>query len=113
MVELRNALQRELGDAMQLSNATLFDCTCVEDLARHIDGTAVFDNPQDFSQVTMSVPRSVPRSSWLEHLSHLGGEERRQAIKSKIRTEVAQVSGITDLRDEDQWGEAGLDSLSM
>eukprot|EP00961_Rhodomonas_salina_P025512 344158-Rhodomonas_salina.1 len=37
MVELRNALQRELGEALRLSSTVLFDYPCLEALALHLD----------------------------------------------------------------------------
>eukprot|EP00961_Rhodomonas_salina_P008291 112563-Rhodomonas_salina.1 len=70
MVELRNALQRELGDAMQLSNATLFDCSCVEDLAneihRGLPAAWARNKTLQSSLAYSSVARSTPPS----HVKH-------------------------------------------
>eukprot|EP00961_Rhodomonas_salina_P053701 720316-Rhodomonas_salina.2 len=62
MVELRNALQRELGEAMRLSSPALFDYPCLEALAHHIDLNVFSESQSTGGEVTLaSVPGQPPQ----------------------------------------------------
>eukprot|EP00961_Rhodomonas_salina_P095926 1290174-Rhodomonas_salina.1 len=59
MVELRNALQRDLGAALQLSSTALFDYPSLEALAHHIE-TALFPKVEGAQVVVYRAARAEP-----------------------------------------------------
>ncbi len=65
LVEMRNALQRKLGEAVRLSNTVLFDDPCVEALAHHIEA-ALLSKPASQTALVAGLESSfhtlAPRS---------------------------------------------------
>ena len=112
MVEMRMGLQRELGEALRLSSTMLLDYPTPEALAQHIDAE-LFPKVQAAPKVLAVGVSKFPKTPWVQRLESLDTETGIKVIREQIRTEAAHVGASTDFADEEEWGRAGLDSLSM
>eukprot|EP00961_Rhodomonas_salina_P277721 3752965-Rhodomonas_salina.1 len=57
--------------------------------------------------------KDIKRTVWVETLRAMDTQQRHTEISAKIRAKVEQAGGVQVFDDHAQWGQAGLDSLSM
>ena len=68
---------------------------------------------QDAPRKAVAGMSRLPKTPWVQRLESLDTETRIKVIREQIRTEAAHVGASTDFADKEEWGRAGLDSLSM